>query len=122
MTETEFFDLKHALAVVSRLPADPEAWLVALLHDSVEDGACTFEDISSAGLPSSVLLAVKVITRNPEKETYAEYIERVATSGNKLAIQVKLADLQVNHARAAGHYAGLKKRYELALVRLGREV
>lgn len=111
-------DLAHALEV-ARGVNGVEAKLVALLHDVVEDQDCSYEDLVAAGMPPAVLAAVEIVTRDPAKETYSEYITRVIESEDELAIRVKLADLIVNYQRASGKYAGLKKRYAKALARFG---
>jgi len=68
------------------------ALAVAILHDTVEDKRLTLGDLM--GLPSEVWMAVDIVSR--KGETYREFIKRIATSGNRLAILVKLADLQDN--------------------------
>ena len=56
------------------------------------------------------------LTRDKECESYAQYIENVATSGDPLAVKVKLADLR-DHLRAECP-GSLRPRYEAALSRL----
>lgn len=106
------FDLHHALAVASRVDT-LEAKLVALLHDAVEDGACTLSDLMDAKLPNEVLRAVDVLTR-VVGDHYQDYIERIKNSGSPLAIYVKLADLEANLARMDADHASLSERYHKA--------
>ena len=66
---------------------------VALLHDVVEDSACTLETLRAEGFSSTVVAAVDHLTRRDE-ETYQTFIERVQQS--PLATQIKIADLVDN--------------------------
>jgi hypothetical protein len=109
------FDLQHGLAVASRVDG-PLAKLVAVLHDSVEDGACTIRDLADAGLAPDALDAIIVLTRQPD-EPYADYIGRVLLGGS-LARRVKHADLCVNLARIDEAHQSLEPRWRDALARL----
>lgn len=87
------FDLAHALQVASRVAWPSTAgWLTGLLHDAIEDGGVTADDLHEAFVPPDVVTAVEVLTRRQD-ETYADYIGRVAE--NPLARAVKLADIVV---------------------------
>lgn len=66
---------------------------VAFLHDVVEDTDTTFADLTRAGAPVAVVVAVEAITHR-RGEPYADYIRRVRA--NKIARAVKLADLRDN--------------------------
>ena len=65
---------------------------VALLHDVVEDTEITIKDLAKL-FPVEVIDAVNLLTRNNET-SYYEYIE--ALKSNKVAVKVKLADLDHN--------------------------
>lgn len=86
---------------------------MALLHDAIEDGDVTREDLLEAGLWDEEVEAIDAITRR-QNERYMDYIARVAE--NPLATQVKLADLFVNLKRCGDDpkHASLRKRYERA--------
>lgn len=88
----------------------------AVLHDVVEDTECTIEEIY-ADFGPVVGILVKYMTRIPEEETHAEYIERLAD--NTFAVQIKLADLRDNMdpERATTEF-GLQKRYAKSYYRL----
>lgn len=90
--------------------------LVALLHDSVEDGYLSERELART-FPPWVSDALEALTHK-ESETYFEYINRVA-EGPEIARQVKLSDLRVNIARSieSGH-PSLKNRYERAIEKL----
>jgi (p)ppGpp synthase/HD superfamily hydrolase len=103
---------KHPMRVMAHLSdlAPLEAKLVALLHDVIEDTIVTPADLCAAGYSSAVVDAVVELTRKPG-EPYDAYIERLAASGNELAIQVKLADLADNLDPARPRPASVTKRY-----------
>jgi (p)ppGpp synthase/HD superfamily hydrolase len=68
-------------------------WMVAMLHDLVEDGFAAMDEIErlvgeEAG---AVVPALELLTRGGEP--YDAYIERIATAGNHTAVTVKLLDL-----------------------------
>lgn len=65
---------------------------VALLHDVVEDTEITIKDLAKL-FPVEVIDAVNLLTRNKET-SYYEYID--ALKSNKVAVKVKLADLDHN--------------------------
>lgn len=106
---------EHPARVMERLGPDAsdEAKTIALLHDVVEDGGVTFADLRIWFGPP-VVDAVALLTR-PEGMPYAEYIERLAASGNATAISVKLADLADNLDPTRPHRPErLTARYERA--------
>ena len=96
-------------------PYDDRIYIVALLHDVVEDGYTTFEKIQKLyDLDAEQMEALNAITRQ-KGERYFDYIQRV--KANKIAKIIKLADLQDNIARCAGdlpNYWGLLRRYAKA--------
>jgi len=47
------------------------------------------------GIPENIIEALKLLTHTQEL-SYDEYVEKIIKSGNKLAIQVKLNDLEDN--------------------------
>lgn len=79
--------IEHVERVVARLD-DPEAKVVAWLHDVVEDTPVTLEQLSVLFRPE-IVAAVAAIT-HPKSEPHTEYIQRV--KANPLARQVKIAD------------------------------
>lgn len=84
--------VQHPIYVAS-LVESPEAKVVALLHDVVEDSDYTVEDLLAAGLPREVVEAVKILTKQPS-ESYDEYLSKIKM--NDLARVVKIADLTHN--------------------------
>lgn len=88
---------------------------VALLHDVVEDGYSTMENLKQLfDLTDSQVMALDAITRR-EGEAYFDYIRRL--KANAIAKTIKLADLQDNINRCADdlqHRWGLLRRYAKA--------
>lgn len=88
---------------------------VALLHDIVEDGYATFEDLQQRfDLDNEQMAALDAITRR-QGEQYFDYIDRCKQS--EMAKTVKLADLQDNIRRCAEDLPnrwGLLRRYAKA--------
>ncbi|MCD6374457.1 MAG: hypothetical protein J7L94_02960 [Caldisericaceae bacterium] len=66
---------------------------MALLHDVLEDSEMTLNELSQAGFEDEILQAIDCLTKR-DGEDYFAYLERVAQ--NKLARQVKMADLKDN--------------------------
>ncbi len=82
----------HPLRVMMRCFSE-EAKMVALLHDVVEDTAVTMQDVASEGFSETVLSALKLVTHGPGV-SYEDYIQAIAA--NRIATEVKLADLEDN--------------------------
>ena len=71
----------------------PEEKMAAVLHDTVEDTAITFEDLREAGFPTEVLEALEALTKK-KGEKRLEAAHRAAA--NPIALMVKLADVSDN--------------------------
>ncbi len=69
------------------------AKIVAVLHDVIEDSPWTLPQLKAEGFPQEILDALDCLTHQ-EHEDYNNYINRIST--NKLAREVKLADLKDN--------------------------
>lgn len=67
--------------------------VVAFCHDLVEDKFVTYSDLSALGVTEEQLAAVRLLTRRKGDQTYETYIDELVTSGNVLAMQVKVYDL-----------------------------
>ena len=112
----------HPLRVMLQVDAD-DARIIAVLHDVLEDTACSVVDLRRAGYSEQVIKALDRLTRR-DGEAYEPYIERVAE--DTLARQVKLADLTdnlANNRRLADVSARRDvqeriTRYERAIARL----
>ena len=84
--------IEHPLRLMLRAQS-PEEKMVAVLHDVIEDSACTLETIAREGFSPQVVGALDRLTRRPA-ETYEGFIERVAE--DPLARRVKLLGLEDN--------------------------
>ena len=82
----------HPLRLMCRAKTETEK-MVAVLHDVVEDTDWTLARLRELAIPEEVLVAVDCLTRRGD-ETYEAFIERTKT--NRLALAVKLADLEDN--------------------------
>lgn len=69
-----------------------DEYIIALLHDLVEDTKFTFDDLKELGYSDFVIDTLKLLTREKGVD-YMEYINRIAKSKNKSAMKVKLSDL-----------------------------
>ena len=87
----------HPLRVMFRLSSKDER-IVGILHDVVEDGEVSFEDLKEMGFSPAVTDALKAVTKRPDEEGSDEgYQAFVARAGaNLIARKVKMADLLDN--------------------------
>jgi len=87
----------HPVSVMKRLGTDaPDDYkLAALLHDVFEDTKYGAADLRAMGYAERVVEAVLRLTK-VEEIPYLENIERIAASGDKIAIAVKIADNEDN--------------------------
>ncbi|MGD0917361.1 MAG: hypothetical protein ABSB22_12985 [Thermodesulfobacteriota bacterium] len=67
--------------------------IAAVLHDAVEDGGITTDDLRKAGYSEEILIAIECLTRR-DGEGYDQFIDRI--KGNPLAVKVNIADLRDN--------------------------
>ena len=89
----------HPVAVMNRLPAgiDDDVRLAALLHDIIEDTPFTRQQLAGLGYSERTLDAVDLVTQKPgDTRSYPEKIAAIIASGNRDAIQLKLADMSEN--------------------------
>ncbi|WP_198295560.1 HD domain-containing protein [Diaminobutyricimonas sp. LJ205] len=84
----------HPFAVMTRV-SSPEAKIVAILHDVVEDTDVTLDALRAQGFGSEILAAVDAITKR-SGEPLAESMARVRV--NPIALVVKQADISHNTA------------------------
>ena len=83
----------HPLTVAS-FCRTPEAKVVALLHDTIEDTEVTAAYLLSCGFPEKVVHEVQLLTKS--KQHYNKWSYFKAISENAIAREVKMADLTHN--------------------------
>lgn len=83
--------INHPLKVASAFEDDTR-YIIAMLHDVVEDSDIAISDLINYGFPSNITDALEAITKRGE--SYEEYLKKVKS--NALATQVKLEDLRHN--------------------------
>ncbi len=83
----------HPIRVMQRGETEIEK-ICGLLHDVVEDGGVTFEDLEKAGFSDEIIEVLKCLTKTPEDEDYGKFMDRVLQ--NPVAVKVKLNDLLDN--------------------------
>lgn len=93
----------------------PEEQCAGFLHDVVEDTDYTFDDLLEMGVSAEIVEALRLLTHD-KNEPYLDYVRRIAESGNKIALAVKLNDLHHNleRGRRMG-YQRLVDKHESAL-------
>ena len=82
----------HPLRLMFKMQTENEM-IAAVLHDVVEDTDWTIEKLEAEGFNEEVITAVKLLTHD-KKVQYKKYIEAIKT--NKIALKVKLSDLEDN--------------------------
>ena len=82
----------HPLRLMFKMQTENEM-IAAVLHDVVEDTDWTIEKLEDEGFSAEVLTAVNLLTHD-KKVPYKKFIEAIKT--NKIALKVKLADLEDN--------------------------
>lgn len=87
----------HPLRVMLSGKSDDEK-IVGVLHDVVEDTGCTFSQLKQMGCTDKQIEALRLLTHT-EEVPYFDYVKKIATSGNRLAIVTKLHDLEDNLKR-----------------------
>ncbi len=111
----------HSLTVGMMGITDTEK-CVGFLHDVIEDGDMSLNELHFENIPEEILEAVDLCT-NDCSLSYDEYIQRIIDSGNTAAINVKLNDLRHNLARAkAGSHLDLVEKYESALAKIEKSL
>jgi len=82
--------------ILASRSSDAEEVHAGLLHDIIEDTSYTAEDLLAMGYTERTVRIVQLVSRTDRSQTYMEFIQSIADSGEVGAIRVKLADLQHN--------------------------
>ena len=64
----------------------------ALLHDALEPGECSAEELKTEGIVSDAIAIIQRISLPQDGRTYLEYVRDLVASGDVAAVKVKLAD------------------------------
>ena len=84
----------HPIRLMLKMQTEEEM-IIAVLHDAVEDSDLTFDDLRNEGFTKNIIEALDCVTiRKNVNESYDQFISRILQ--NKLAIKVKIADLEDN--------------------------
>jgi len=86
--------INHLYYVSNNLDTKLEK-IVGLLHDIVEDTEITFDDLKEIGFCNEVINSLKIITKN-EGELYSNFIDRIISSNDLVALNVKIKDMENN--------------------------
>jgi len=82
----------HPLRVMLAMSSDLHK-MIAVLHDAVEDGGITLQDLAGQGYPNEVVKGVKSLTKK-ENQSYDDYLAGVMENPN--AIPPKIQDVKDN--------------------------
>jgi len=85
-----FIDHVRRVAATVADDPDPDAGVAALLHDTVEKGALTWDDLRAAGAHDRLITVVDALTER-EGESLTDYLLRCAA--DPLALRIKRADI-----------------------------
>lgn len=110
--------IDHVKRVMQSVDTDDEK-MVAWLHDVVEDSPITTLALLSAGIPLRVVQSVELLTRRKPYD-YDQYIQRLIDASDRVALRVKLADLN-DHLRGWCPES-LRPRYEWARERVSAAI
>jgi (p)ppGpp synthase/HD superfamily hydrolase len=72
--------------------ATPAQVQAALLHDALEPGECSIEDLQAESIAHEAIAIIQRISLPQDGRTYLEYVRDLVGSGDVAAVQVKLAD------------------------------
>ena len=101
--------------------------IIALLHDIVEDTDITFSDLRDFGYDENIIVPLTYLTKN-KGEYYPDYIDRIISSNNIHALNVKLVDLKHNmdisriKNPTINDYERISKRYEVAYFKIKNKI
>lgn len=82
------------LQFVSNSFEDEDYKVVGMLHDIIEDTVISKTILKELGFKDEVIEAISILTKTVED--YYQYINTIRDSNNKLAIDIKLKDLEHN--------------------------
>ncbi|MEG1502265.1 MAG: hypothetical protein RR370_02640 [Synergistaceae bacterium] len=84
----------HPICIMNNVDSIEEK-IVAVLHDILEDTSVSVFELGAVGIDKQLISSIDMLTKR-KKETYFEYIDRIAQSGDVVAMNVKIEDLTHN--------------------------
>ena len=99
----------YHLYFVSEQQLTEDGKVVGLLHDLLEDTEASSAELYEAGFDDTVVKALELLTK-VKGTPYPEYIDRLLSSNNEIAIRVKEADMRNN--MDPERIARLDKKYQ----------
>lgn len=82
----------HPLRLMLKFQSDDER-IVAILHDAVEDGDITLDDLRQSGFSEMIVVAIDCLSKRAD-EGYEDFVSRLSI--NALARKVKVEDIRDN--------------------------
>ena len=116
----------HLLKVYSGV-SDYTEKVCALLHDVVEDTDVTYDDLRMVGYNEEIIDILTILTKL-KGEDYRDYINRIISSENYHAMNIKLSDLRHNMDSSRiknptqNDYERITKRYEPAYEKISNKL
>ena len=116
----------HLLKVYSGV-SDYTEKVCALLHDIIEDTDVTYDDLRDVGYNEEIIEILSILTKL-KGEDYRDYIERIISSENSHAMNIKLSDLRHNMDSSRiknptqNDYERITKRYEPAYEKISNKL
>lgn len=90
----DIFDVQFAPGYAS-LSAPEDGAIILILHDVVEDTDILMDDLKKL-FNERIIGCLQLMTKDTESDTYISYVRRLAHSGNQLAVDCKICDIQAN--------------------------
>ena len=116
----------HLLKVYSGVSEYIEK-VCALLHDIIEDTDVSYDDLRKVGYSEEIIDILTILTKL-KGEDYRDYINRIISSNNYHAMNIKLADLRHNMDSGRiknptpNDYERITKRYEPAYEKISNKL
>ena len=86
--------IEHLLFVSEQMPTE-DGKIVGLLHDLIEDTDTTLLELQEVGFSDRVCSSLILLSKI-KGTPYSEYIDRIISSNDEIAIRVKEADMRNN--------------------------
>ncbi|MBO4667966.1 MAG: GTP pyrophosphokinase [Bacilli bacterium] len=116
----------HLLKVYSGVSEYIEK-VCALLHDIIEDTDVSYDDLRKVGYSEEIIDILTILTKL-KGEDHRDYINRIISSNNYHAMNIKLADLRHNMDSGRiknptpNDYERITKRYEPAYEKISNKL